>query len=54
MIGYDPWNSQYWVQEMKDMGFMVLVRQGATPAQPMKEMAADISAKELIITIILY
>lgn len=48
-IGYDPWNSQYWVQEMKDMGFnMVLVRQGAkTLSQPMKEMAADISAKRI-------
>ena len=27
-IGYDPWNSQYWVQEMEEYGFvMVEVRQ---------------------------
>jgi len=48
-IGYDPWNSQYWVQEMKDMGFnMVIVRQGAqTLSQPMKEMGADLCAKKI-------
>lgn len=48
-IGYDPWNSQYWIQEMKDMGFnMVVVRQGAqTLSQPMKEMGADLSAKRI-------
>ena len=46
-IGYDPWNSQYWVQEMKDNGFtMEVVRQGAqTLSQPMKEMGADLAAK---------
>lgn len=48
-IGYDPWNSQYWVQEMKDMGFnMEIVRQGAqTLSQPMKEMGADLLAKRI-------
>jgi phage terminase large subunit-like protein len=48
-IGYDPWNSQYWVDEMKDTGFdMVVVRQGAqTLSQPMKEMAADLSANKI-------
>lgn len=48
-IGYDPWNSQYWIQEMKDMGFnMVVVRQGAqTLSQPMKEMGADLCAKKI-------
>lgn len=48
-IGYDPWNSQYWIQEMKDMGFnMVVVRQGAqTLSQPMKEMGADLVAKRI-------
>jgi phage terminase large subunit-like protein len=47
--GYDPWNSQYWIQEMKDNGFeMVVVRQGAqTLSQPMKEMAADLAAKQI-------
>lgn len=48
-IGYDPWNSQYWIQEMKDMNLnMVVVRQGAqTLSQPMKEMAADLAAKRI-------
>lgn len=45
-IYYDPWNSQYWVQEMKDKGFeMVECRQGAkTLSQPMKELEADLKA----------
>ncbi|GJM84322.1 hypothetical protein HMSSN139_68180 [Paenibacillus sp. HMSSN-139] len=48
-IGYDPWNSQYWLQEMVDHGFtMVQVRQGAqTLSQPMKEMGADLGAKRI-------
>lgn len=48
-IGYDPWNSQYWIQEMKDFGFdMVVVRQGAqTLSQPMKELAADLAGKRI-------
>jgi phage terminase large subunit-like protein len=48
-IGYDPWNSTYWVQEMKDCGFqMEVVRQGAqTLSQPMKELAADLQAKNI-------
>ncbi len=47
--GYDPWNSQYWVQEMKDTGFeMEVVRQGSqTLSQPMKEMGADLCAKRI-------
>lgn len=46
-IGYDPWNSQYWIQEMIDTGFeMIVVRQGhKTLSQPMKEMGADLGAK---------
>jgi phage terminase large subunit-like protein len=45
-VGYDPWNSQYWIQEMKDYGFMMEeVRQGyQTLSQPMKEMEADLKA----------
>ncbi len=45
-IGYDPWNSQYWIQEMKDTGFdMEEVRQGyKTLSQPMKELEADLRA----------
>jgi len=48
-IGYDPWNSQYWVQEMQDMNLnMIVVRQGyKTLSQPMKEMGADLSAKKI-------
>jgi phage terminase large subunit-like protein len=48
-IGYDPWNSKYWVDEMISCGFqMEVVRQGAqTLSQPMKEMGADLSAKRI-------
>lgn len=48
-IGYDPWNSSYWVEEMKSLGFqMEIVRQGArTMSQPMKEMAAELEAKSI-------
>jgi phage terminase large subunit-like protein len=48
-VGYDPWNSTYWVQEMKDQGFeMEVVRQGfQTLSQPMKELAADLQAKNI-------
>ncbi len=46
-IGYDPWNSQYWIKEMQDTGFeLIEVRQGQkTLSQPMKEMGADLGAK---------
>lgn len=45
-VGYDPWNSQYWLQEMKDSGFeMEIVRQGSqTLSNPMKNMGADLGA----------
>jgi phage terminase large subunit-like protein len=48
-VGYDPWNSQYWVDEMKSQGFnMDIVRQGAqTLSQPMKEMGADLMGKRI-------
>lgn len=48
-IGYDPWNSDYWVEEMKDHGYTLeKVRQGAqTLSQPMKEMGADLAAKRI-------
>jgi phage terminase large subunit-like protein len=48
-VGYDPWNSKYWVDEMISCGFqMEVVRQGAqTLSQPMKEMGADLSAKRI-------
>jgi phage terminase large subunit-like protein len=46
-IGYDPWDSKYWVDEMIQCGFtMEKVRQGAqTLSQPMKELGADLGAK---------
>jgi len=48
-VGYDPWNSQYWVQEMKDLGLnLIEVRQGfKTLSQPMKELGADLAAKRI-------
>jgi phage terminase large subunit-like protein len=48
-VGYDPWNSTYWTEEMKNLGFnMVVVRQGArTMSQPMKELAAELDAKTI-------
>lgn len=49
-VGYDPWNSGYWLQEMKDYGFeMVEVRQGyKTLSQPMKQLGADLAEKKVI------
>lgn len=46
--GYDPWNSNYWVDEMKSNGFqMVEVRQGAkTMSNPMKQLEADLIDKK--------
>lgn len=48
-IGYDPYDSKYWVDEMLDLGFdMRVVRQGAiTLSQPMKEIASDFAAKRV-------
>lgn len=48
-IGYDPWNSQYWVEEMKAYGFeMVEVRQGyKTLSNPTKLMGADLIDKKV-------
>lgn len=48
-IGYDPWNSTYYIQEMQDRGYqMQIVRQGMiTLSQPMKELGADLAAKQI-------
>ena len=48
-IGYDPWNSTYYIQEMQDRGYqMQVVRQGMiTLSQPMKELGADLAAKQI-------
>lgn len=49
-IGYDPWNSNYWIEEMKANGFdMVEIRQGPkTMSSPMKELGADLIDKKVI------
>jgi len=48
-VGYDPWNTQYWVEEMKSNGFeMIEVRQGAkTMSNPMKQLEADLMEKTI-------
>lgn len=48
-IGYDPWNTQYWVEEMKEQGFEMLeVRQGPkTMSNPMKQLEADLIEKNI-------
>ena len=49
-VGYDPWNTQYWVEEMKEYGFEIIeVRQGAkTLSNPMKQLEADLIEKNVI------
>ena len=46
-IGYDPWNSQYWIKEMEEQGFnMEKVRQGIySLSEPMKQLEADLKNK---------
>ena len=48
-IGYDPWNSNYWIDEMNKYGFgMIEVRQGAkTMSNPMKQLEADLTEKKV-------
>lgn len=48
-IGYDPWNSSYWIDEMRSQGFeMIEVRQGAkTMSNPMKQLEADLIDKKI-------
>ena len=48
-VGYDPWGSQYWIDEMKDTGFeMEEVIQGAkTMSNPMKQLEADLKEKKV-------
>ena len=49
-VGYDPWNSQYWVDEMEEYGFtMEKVRQGVfSLSEPMKQLEADLKNKVVI------
>jgi phage terminase large subunit-like protein len=46
-IGYDPWNSLYWVKEMEEAGFILeKVRQGIySLSEPMKQLEADLKNK---------
>ena len=48
-VGYDPWGSTYWVNEMKEEGFeMEEVIQGAkTMSNPMKQLEADLKEKKI-------
>lgn len=48
-IGYDPWNTNYWIDEMKSYGFkMEEVRQGPkTMSNPMKLLKADLIEKKV-------
>jgi len=49
-VGFDPWNSQYWIKEMEDQGFiMEKVRQGVySLSEPMKQLEADLKSKSII------
>ena len=49
-VGYDPWGSQYWINEMKEVGFeMEQVIQGArTMSNPMKQLEADLKEKKVV------
>ena len=49
-VGYDPWNSQYWVDEMEESGFTLeKIRQGVfTLSEPMKQLEADLKNKVVI------
>jgi phage terminase large subunit-like protein len=46
---YDPWSSQYWIDEMAGLGFnMEICRQGApSMSQPMKELEGDLKAHQV-------
>lgn len=48
-IGYDPWNANYWIDEMKSYSFEMLeVRQGPkTMSNPMKILQADLMEKKV-------
>ena len=48
-VGYDSWNANFWIDEMKSNGFdMVEVRQGfKTESAPLKQMKADLMDKKI-------
>jgi len=49
-VGYDPWNSLYWIKEMEELGFnMEKVRQGVySLSEPMKQLEADLKNNKVI------
>ncbi len=49
-VGYDPWNSQYWIKEMEELGFnMEKVRQGIySLSEPMKQLEADLKNDKVV------
>lgn len=49
-VGYDPWNSQYWIKEMEEFGFnMEKVRQGVySLSEPMKQLEADLKNNKVV------
>lgn len=49
-VGYDPWNSLYWIKEMEELGFnMEKVRQGVySLSEPMKQLEADLKNKKVV------
>lgn len=46
-VGYDKWNSQYWVKEMENNCFRLESVPYFSMSQPMKELAADLTAKRI-------
>jgi len=49
-VGYDPWNSLYWIKEMEELGFnMEKVRQGIySLSEPMKQLEADLKNNKVV------
>lgn len=47
--GFDSWNANYWVEEMKAENFVMesVIQGPKTMSSPMKEMAADLSEKKI-------
>lgn len=46
-VGYDSWNANYWVEEMKACGFVMepVIQGPKTMSSPMKDMYADLKGK---------
>src|SRR5574344_1608171 len=49
-VGYDPWNSLYWIKEMEELGFNIeKVRQGVySLSEPMKQLEADLKNNKVV------